>query len=120
MRSRKSSKKLRLLHPTERDHTTFRLKDDDDDTWLRLSGSPITSSLQPDADYVTVRGGCSCATGADPPRDAHAIDATDIDVLLAAAPPFRLWMWLSGACTTRRTRGTGRTRSSSSVGSRPS
>ncbi|KAG8100426.1 hypothetical protein GUJ93_ZPchr0013g38036 [Zizania palustris] len=90
MRSRKSPEKLRLPHPTERDRATFRPKDDDDDTWLGLSGSPITSSLRADADDVTARGGCSCALappGADPPRDAHATDATDTDFLLAAAPP---------------------------------
>lgn len=91
MRSRKSPEKLRLPHPTERDRATFRPKDDDDDTWLGLSGSPMASSLRPDTEEVAAARGCccSCAPAAEPPLDAHAADATDTDFLLAAAaaPP---------------------------------
>jgi hypothetical protein len=84
MRSRKSPEKLRLPHPTERDRATLRPKDDDDDTWLGLSGSPIASILRPDSADVPERGCWSCAA---PPLDAHAADATETDFLLAAAPP---------------------------------
>ncbi|EAZ44669.1 hypothetical protein OsJ_29294 [Oryza sativa Japonica Group] len=68
--SRKSPKKLRLPHPTERKRTTFLLNDDDNEPSLRrpgLSGSTITSSL--------------C------PSDADNAEATDTDFLLADKPP---------------------------------
>jgi hypothetical protein len=68
--SRKSPKKLRLPHPTERKRTTFLLNDDDDEPSLRrpgLSGSTIASSL--------------C------PSDADNAEATDTDFLLADTPP---------------------------------
>lgn len=82
MRSRKSPEKLRLPQPTERDRATFRPKDDDDeDTWLGLSGSPMASILR----AAEERSCWSCCAPA-PALDAHAAEATDTDFLLAPAP----------------------------------